>query len=57
MWKQRVTSSTGIGSKRANPSIKHLQNARADLVTIYEALNQPDKARRFRAEITGTDDK
>jgi serine/threonine-protein kinase len=40
-----------ILSKQANPSVGWLKNARTDLGEIYDALHQPDKARRFRAEL------
>ena len=37
-----------IAMKQTNPSVVWLQDARKDLVTIYEALNEPEKAARFR---------
>lgn len=40
-----------ILSKQANPSVSWLQNARTDLVTIYDALHEPDKAKQFRAAL------
>ena len=40
-----------ILSKKASPSIKWLQIARHDLATEYQALNQPDKAVKFREPI------
>jgi serine/threonine-protein kinase len=39
-----------IVAKQASPSIDWLQGARQDLAAIYEALHQPEKAARFRAE-------
>ncbi|HEX5786851.1 MAG TPA: serine/threonine-protein kinase [Woeseiaceae bacterium] len=44
-----------ILAKQANPSISFLRAARDDLVLIYEATNQPEKAARFRAEIAALD--
>jgi hypothetical protein len=41
-------------TRQANPSVSYLRNARTDLVAIYEALNQPDKAERFRKELQST---
>jgi serine/threonine-protein kinase len=40
-----------ILSKQASPSVSWLRNARTDLVAIYDALHQPDRARRFQAEL------
>jgi serine/threonine-protein kinase len=37
--------------KQANPSVSYLQNARADLAEIYDAVHQPDQARQFRDEL------
>jgi serine/threonine-protein kinase len=47
-----VQSLTGyqIPSKQASPRVTWLQNARADLVSIYAALREPEKAQKFRAE-------
>ena len=39
-----------IVGKQASPSISYLRAARTDLVASYEALQQPEKAARFRAE-------
>ncbi len=38
--------------KQSNPSTSFIHAARTDLVADYEALNQPEKAARFRAELT-----
>ncbi|HUI41948.1 MAG TPA: serine/threonine-protein kinase [Terriglobia bacterium] len=38
--------------KQASPSVSWLQIARADLVSDYEALHQPEQAARFRAQST-----
>jgi serine/threonine-protein kinase len=40
-----------ILSKQANPAVSWLRNARTDLVSIYDALGEPDKAKPFRAEL------
>jgi eukaryotic-like serine/threonine-protein kinase len=41
----------GILSKQASSSISYLRAARKDLVAEYEALNQPQQAAKFRAEL------
>ena len=43
-----------ILTKQTTPPEQWLQNARTDLASIYEALKQPEKAARFRAELTKT---
>ena len=47
-----VESLTGyqILAKQASPRVSWLQNAREDLVSIYAALRELEKARKFRAE-------
>ena len=40
--------------KQTSPTVSWLQSARKDLVTIYEALGQSDKAAHFRAELADT---
>jgi serine/threonine-protein kinase len=37
--------------KQPSPQTIRIQDARKDLVTVYEALNQPDQARKFQAEL------
>ena len=32
----------------------HLRNARLDLVSVYDALKEPDKAQTFQAELAAT---
>jgi serine/threonine-protein kinase len=39
-----------IVAKQASPSISFLRAARTDLIASYEAMEQPEKAARFRAE-------
>jgi serine/threonine-protein kinase len=46
-----ITTGYAILSKQANPSSIYLQRAREDLVSVYDALNQPEKAEKFRAEL------
>jgi eukaryotic-like serine/threonine-protein kinase len=36
-----------IVSQQANPSVSWLKSARQDLVTIYDNLHQPEKAKKF----------
>jgi eukaryotic-like serine/threonine-protein kinase len=50
----RLISGYAILSKQANPSSTHLQNARQDLVSVYDALHQPEKAMKFQAELAAT---
>ncbi len=44
-----------ILTKQANPSLGYLQKAREDLVSVYQALRQPEKARKYRAEMAAAD--
>ena len=37
--------------KQSNPGVGFLQNARTDLAAEYDALRQPEKATKFRAEL------
>ena len=37
-------------STQSEPGVSWLQSARADLAAVYDALGQPEKAQRFRAE-------
>ena len=52
-----ILSGYAILSKQANPSVSYLQKARQDLISVYDALKQPDKARRYRAELAAADGK
>jgi len=38
-------------SAQTDPSVTWLKSARADLITAYEALHEPEKAARFKAEM------
>jgi len=38
-------------SKLPGPQTSRIQNARKDLAAVYEALNQPDEAKKFQAQI------
>jgi serine/threonine-protein kinase len=40
--------------RQTNPGVSFLRAARTDLALAYESLRQPDKARRFRAELADT---
>jgi serine/threonine-protein kinase len=40
-----------ILTKQTSPSAKWLQESRQDLAGIYDALNEPEKAAKFRAEV------
>ncbi len=46
-----ITTGYAILSKQTNPSSIYLQRAREDLVSVYDALGQPEKAEKFRAEL------
>lgn len=46
-----------ILAKQASPSLVHLQNARQDLVSVYDALRQPEKAKKFQAELAAANNK
>ncbi len=52
-----ITSGYAILSKQASPSMGYLQKAREDLIMVYEALGQPEKAQKYRAEMTAADSK
>jgi hypothetical protein len=39
-----------IVSRQAAPGVSWLISAREDLAAVYDALNRPDEAARFRAE-------
>jgi eukaryotic-like serine/threonine-protein kinase len=43
--------------KQANPSITYLHDARTDLVTAYEALNEPERAAPYRQELAAAEKK
>ena len=38
--------------KQPGPQATRIRNARKDLVDVYQALNQPDQARKYQAELT-----
>jgi serine/threonine-protein kinase len=40
-----------ILSKQTNPAISYLRAARKDLIAEYDAMNQPQQAAKFRAEL------
>jgi serine/threonine-protein kinase len=43
-----------IVASQSSPSVSWLRSARTDLVAIYDALDKPDRAARFRAELADT---
>ncbi len=43
--------------KQTSPTVKWLQTARKDLAAEYDALHQPQKAAKFRAELAATEAK
>lgn len=51
---QHLVTGYQILTRQANPQVSYLRNARTDLVAAYEALNQPEKAERFRKELHST---
>ncbi len=49
---QQTLAGYDILMKQTNPQVSFLQSARKDLIADYEALKQPGKAARFKAELT-----
>jgi eukaryotic-like serine/threonine-protein kinase len=45
-----ILSGYSVLVKQSNPSVSYLGNAREDLATVYEALGEPEKAKKFRGE-------
>jgi hypothetical protein len=43
--------------KQASPPVNWLSKARTDLAEEYDALNKPEQAAKFRAEVTGSSQK
>jgi len=41
--------------KQANPGTSYLRGARKDLAAEYDALEQPEEAARFRAELVAAE--
>ena len=52
-----VRTGYDILAKQSTPPQVWLQNARADLSEAYDALHQPEKANKFRAEFAANDTK
>jgi serine/threonine-protein kinase len=48
---RHLTSGYAILLKQTSPSVPWLQTARTDLIKVYEALGQPEKAERYRSEL------
>ncbi len=44
----------GVLVKQPGPQANRVRNARKDLITVYEALHQPDQAKRFEAELAAS---
>ncbi len=44
----------GILMKQTSPSVSWLKSARENLAEEYDALNQPEKAAKFRGELAKT---
>ncbi|MGH9348061.1 MAG: tetratricopeptide repeat protein [Vicinamibacterales bacterium] len=44
-----------ILTKQTSPTVSWLKAAREDLVEVYDALRQPDRAARYRQELAGPD--
>lgn len=49
---QHLLAGYQILMKQTSPSATWLESARKDLAAIYDSLNQPEKAARFRAELS-----
>ena len=52
-WTEAETESLAgyqLLSAQSEPGVSWLQSARADLAAVYDALGQPEKAQKFRAE-------
>jgi serine/threonine-protein kinase len=49
-----LTTGYAILMKQTNPSVPWLQSARTDLIKVYDALGEPDKAERYRRELAQT---
>jgi eukaryotic-like serine/threonine-protein kinase len=47
---REILAGYAIVSKQAAPTVSWLKDARTDLAAIYDALHEPEKAERFRAE-------
>jgi serine/threonine-protein kinase len=43
-----------ILTKQTSPSVSWLKTAREDLVKLYTASNQPEKAKKYQAELSGS---
>jgi serine/threonine-protein kinase len=49
---RELAAGYAIVSKQTSPTVSWLKSAREDLVVAYDALRQPEKAAKFRAEIS-----
>jgi serine/threonine-protein kinase len=48
---QETLAGYEIVSKQSDPAVTWLQNARRDLIAAYEALERPDQAAKYQAEL------
>lgn len=54
---EQIVAGYELLMKQTSPPARWLNFAREDLVALYDALNQPEKAKKFRAELAGTEGK
>jgi serine/threonine-protein kinase len=52
---KQLAAGYGILTQQAHPPADRMVEARQDLVAVYEALREPDKAAKFRAEMAAAD--
>lgn len=50
----QLTAGYEILEKQPRPPVARIQEVRRDLVTVYDALDEPDKAKQFRTERSGS---
>jgi serine/threonine protein kinase/tetratricopeptide (TPR) repeat protein len=50
----QLTTAYQILEKQPRPPVARIQDVRRDLVTVYDALDEPDKAKQFRTEHAGS---
>jgi hypothetical protein len=48
---KQLTAGYEILAKQASPNRVQFQEARQDLVTLYDALKEPDRAAQFRSKM------
>jgi serine/threonine-protein kinase len=52
---KQLAAGYAILTKQAHPPAERMREARQDLAAVYDALKEPEKAARFRAELAATD--